>query len=136
MTEEESILTRISKLESGFTKFEYQSLDNNSNNENESESSESEETGGSGDSILTRISRLDSGFTEFDVHDDELPSGVTVDSELSLTSENPVQNKVITSALSTKETYSPLHRKIHIGTSQTPSPTLGEDGDIYICYEV
>ena len=57
---------------------------------------------------------------------------ITVDSQISGTSENPVQNKVIYSNLQNKADKSPTLRQIHIGTSETPDPSLGNDGDIYI----
>lgn len=38
----------------------------------------------------------------------------------------------LTSGLAGKQDYSILIRKIHIGTSETPDPSLGEDGDLYI----
>lgn len=80
--------------------------------------------------------------------------GITVDTELSSESINPVQNKVIyealetsksnleniintnveelTSQIETKQDYSSLIRRIWIGNSEVPPDTLGDNGDIYI----
>ena len=91
--------------------------------------------------------------------------GITVDTELSSESINPVQNKVIYEALdetttnlrgeitesaddltavinsnytdlvgqiNTKQDASVLIRRIWIGNDETPSVTLGDNGDIYI----
>jgi hypothetical protein len=57
---------------------------------------------------------------------------ITVDSQLSSTSENPVQNKVIYNNLQNKADKSPELRKILVGTTEVPDPSLGSDGDIYI----
>lgn len=51
---------------------------------------------------------------------------VTTDSELSTTSENPVQNKVIATAIESVQ-------KIYYGTTE-PAVSLGKDGDLYILY--
>ncbi len=93
--------------------------------------------------IITRVERLGDGIKEIQIEDSDDPCGITVDSELSTTSENPVQNKVITGAIleqqtqindlqENKQDYSPYIRKIYIGSDATPSNTLGEDGDLYI----
>lgn len=34
--------------------------------------------------------------------------------------------------IDTKQTYSTLIRKIHIGTAEVPDASIGEDGDLYI----
>jgi len=59
---------------------------------------------------------------------------ITVDSELSGESENPVQNKVITGALADKADASALEGKANIttGDSAPDYTTEGEIGDIYI----
>ena len=63
----------------------------------------------------------------------------TVDTALSQSSRFPVENQVITSAidqlttnLNAKQDASEYYRKIYFGSTETPSPSLGEDGDIYI----
>lgn len=93
--------------------------------------------------VLTRVQRLENGVKEISIDDDGEDCDIVVDSELSTISENPVQNKVITSAIgghtvainelaNTKQDYSPFIRRIYVGNEQTPSNTFGEDGDMYI----
>lgn len=59
---------------------------------------------------------------------------VTTDSELSTTSENPVQNKVITSAIDSTNTKLSAMATIYHGTT-SPDNTIGKDGDIYYFYK-
>ena len=51
---------------------------------------------------------------------------ITIDSSLNLSSTNPVQNKVVTSAINDVV-------KIYYGTTE-PSSSLGKNGDLYILY--
>lgn len=62
---------------------------------------------------------------------DSIPR-ITVDSSLSPTSENPVQNKVIYSNLANKVDKTANTREIYVGTAETPDPSIGKDGDLYI----
>lgn len=57
---------------------------------------------------------------------------ITVDSTLLPDSTNPVQNKVIYSNLANKVDKTPNIREIYVGTAETPDPSLGKDGDLYI----
>lgn len=100
--------------------------------------------------VLTRVQRMDEGVKDITIEDSSTEPSIIVDSELSAVSENPVQNKVITNAISSQGTEisqntseinslqinkidkSPYIRKIHIGSTQTPDASLGEDGDLYI----
>lgn len=61
---------------------------------------------------------------------------VTTDSELSETSENPIQNKVVTSALESKADKSTLGEYTHVYHGTTlPSDSAGADGDVFLLYK-
>lgn len=68
---------------------------------------------------------------------------IAIDTSMSASSTNPVQNKVISSKLTEMETSftnnlnnkldnSEYYRKIYFGNDETPSPDFGENGDVYI----
>ena len=77
-----------------------------------------------------------------------IPSSVTIDSELSSSSENPVQNKVIKTALDGKAASDHVHPGVPVvyldGTALTGTPKItlspsdpsgGSDGEIWFKYE-
>ncbi len=96
--------------------------------------------------VLTRVQRLSDGVKRITIDNDETPPTIIVDAAFSTTSENPVQNKVITTKIIEQEasivdlttqvdnkvTKSEQIRKIYIGSEETPSSSLGQDGDLYI----
>lgn len=107
--------------------------------------------------VLTRVRRLDDGLKEITIEDNSTESTIIIDDELSAVSENPVQNKVITNAITEQNTRivtldadlinqgarletqisnkldkNNLIRKIHIGNTENPPSNLGNDGDLYI----
>lgn len=64
--------------------------------------------------------------TEVDTAIASAAPNITVDAALSDTSENPVQNKVVATAIESVQ-------KIYYGTTE-PAVSLGKDGDLYILY--
>jgi hypothetical protein len=58
---------------------------------------------------------------------------ITVDTSLSSTSTNPVQNKVVASSISALQTSVSSMATIYTGTTE-PSSSLGKNGDLYILY--
>lgn len=65
--------------------------------------------------------------TEVDTAIASAAPNITVDATLSDTSENPVQNKAVATAIESVQ-------KIYYGTTE-PSSSLGKDGDLYILYK-
>lgn len=65
--------------------------------------------------------------TEIDTAIASAAPNITVDAALSDTSENPVQNKAVATAIESVQ-------KIYYGTTE-PSSSLGKDGDLYILYD-
>ena len=64
--------------------------------------------------------------TEVDTAIASAAPNITVDATLSETSENPVQNKAVATAIESVQ-------KIYYGTTE-PLSSLGKDGDLYILY--
>lgn len=64
--------------------------------------------------------------TEVDTAIASAAPNITVDAALSETSENPVQNKAVATAIESVQ-------KIYYGTTE-PAASLGKDGDLYILY--
>jgi len=60
-------------------------------------------------------------------------SGISIENNvISNTAQPDVTKAYVDTALAGKQDFSILIRRIHIGTAQTPSASLGEDGDLYI----
>ena len=60
-------------------------------------------------------------------------SGINITGNVISNTAQPDVNKAyVDTALAGKQDFSLLIRRIHIGTAQTPSSALGEDGDLYI----
>jgi len=60
-------------------------------------------------------------------------SGISIENNvISNTAQPDVTKAYVDTALAGKQDFSLLIRRIHIGTAQTPSASLGEDGDLYI----
>lgn len=60
-------------------------------------------------------------------------SGIGITNGVITNTAQPDVNKTyVDNGLAGKLDYSVLFRKIHIGTAETPSASLGEDGDLYI----
>lgn len=60
-------------------------------------------------------------------------SGIGIEGNVISNTAQPDVNKAyVDTGLAGKQDFSLLIRRIHIGTAQTPSSSLGEDGDLYI----